>query len=167
MGLNVAYNCVDRHVDKRARLAHRDHLRTGERRAETITYEQLQQRVSQAANTLDRPGVAAGDRVAIYVPMIPQAVVAMLACARIGRPLGDLRRLLSRGPATASTTRRRMVVITSDGQFRRGSSCRSNRPWTAVEHPSVGRCWWSGAPATRCSGTRRDLWWHDVVSDGQ
>ncbi|HET9517029.1 MAG TPA: acetyl-coenzyme A synthetase N-terminal domain-containing protein, partial [Actinoplanes sp.] len=82
--LNVAYNCVDRHVE--AGLGDRVAIHwvgePGDKR--TITYADLQKSVCQAANTLTELGVRAGDRVAIYLPMIPEAAVAMLACARIG-----------------------------------------------------------------------------------
>ena len=121
--LNVAYNCVDRHVanglGSRAAII----FEPENGAAETITYAQLQQRVAQAANALTDLGVAAGDRVAIYMPMIPQAVVAMLACARIGAPHSVVF-----GGFSAEALRSRIddaqakVVITTDGQFRRGSS---------------------------------------------
>ncbi|MCU0297389.1 MAG: AMP-binding protein [Candidatus Nanopelagicales bacterium] len=77
--LNVAYNCVDRHVD--AGLGSRTAIifEPESGNTETITYNDLKRRVSQAANALTDLGVQAGDRVAIYMPMIPQAVVSMLA----------------------------------------------------------------------------------------
>jgi acetyl-CoA synthetase len=85
--LNAAYNCVDRHVEagNGDRVAY--HW-VGEPEGDTrdITYAQLKDEVSQAANALVELGVEAGDRVAIYMPMIPETVVAMLACARIGAP---------------------------------------------------------------------------------
>jgi len=166
--LNVAYNCVDRHVENGlgSRTAIIFEPESGE--PETITYEQLQQRVSQAANALTGLGVAAGDRVAIYMPMIPQAVVAMLACARIGAPHSVIF-----GGFSAEALRSRIddaqakVVITSDGQFRRGSSM-PLKPAVdeAVEHcPSVEKVLVvrrTGDPVQWHEG--RDLWWHDVVA---
>ena len=85
--LNAAYNCVDRHVE----AGNGDRVAfhwVGEPEDDTrdITYAQLKDEVSQAANALIELGVQAGDRVAIYMPMIPETVVAMLACARIGAP---------------------------------------------------------------------------------
>ena len=82
--LNVAYNCLDRHVlgGKGDRVAIHWEGEPGDTR--TITYRQLLDEVSQFANVLHGLGVERGDRVAIYLPMIPEAVVAMLACARIG-----------------------------------------------------------------------------------
>ena len=154
--LNVAYNCVDRHVENGlgSRTAIIFEPESG---GETITYEQLQRRVSQAANALTGLGVAAGDRVAIYMPMIPQAVVAMLACARIGAPHSVIFGGFSaEACAAASTTRRRKWSSPATGSSDAGPPCRSNRPWTKRSSTARRwrRCLWSGAPATRCSGTR-------------
>jgi acetyl-CoA synthetase len=83
--LNVAYNCVDRHVvaGNGDRVAiHWEGEPVGD--ARDITYAQLQDEVSQAANALTALGLVAGDRVAIYMPMVPEAIVAMLASARLG-----------------------------------------------------------------------------------
>src|SRR3712207_1952072 len=82
--LNVAYNCVDRHVE----AGHGDQVayhwegEPGDTR--TITYRELKDEVCKAANALVELGVQAGDRVAVYMPMIPETIIAMLACARIG-----------------------------------------------------------------------------------
>ena len=166
--LSVAYNCVDRHVDNGlgSRAAIIFEPESGE--AETITYADLQKRVSQAANALTELGVEAGDRVAIYMPMIPQAVVAMLACARIGAPHSVVF-----GGFSAEALRSRIedaeakVVITTDGQFRRGSSM-PLKPAVdeAVEHcPTVQK-----VLVVRRTGDdvawndERDVWWHDVVA---
>src|SRR3712207_1445619 len=82
--LNIAYNCVDRHVE----AGHGDkvaiHWEGEPGDSRTITYADLLTSVCQAANTLTELGIRAGDRVAIYLPMIPEAAVAMLACARVG-----------------------------------------------------------------------------------
>ena len=84
--LNVAVNCVDRHVAAGLgpRVAFHWEGEPGDTR--TITYDDLRTLVSQAANGLTELGVRAGDKVAIYMPMIPETVVAMLACARLGAP---------------------------------------------------------------------------------
>ncbi len=84
--LNAAYNCLDRHVEagNGDRVAFYFEGEPGDTRA--ITYAELAHEVKQAANALIELGVKTGDRVAIYLPMIPEAVVAMLACARIGAP---------------------------------------------------------------------------------
>src|SRR3954470_5467096 len=82
--LNVAYNCVDRHVEAGhgEQVAYHWEGEPGDTRS--ITYAELKDEVCKAANALTELGVQTGDRVAIYMPMIPEAVVAMLACARIG-----------------------------------------------------------------------------------
>src|SRR5829696_6128502 len=84
--LNVAYNCVDRHVENGLgdRVAFHWIGEPGDTR--TITYADLQREVSKAANALKELGIEKGDRVAIYMPMIPELPIAMLACARIGAP---------------------------------------------------------------------------------
>ncbi len=84
--LNVAYNCVDRHVERGLgdKVAYHWVGEPGDTR--TITFADLQREVSKAANALKELGVQTGDRVAIYMPMIPELPIAMLACARIGAP---------------------------------------------------------------------------------
>mgnify|MGYP000911227860 CR=1 FL=1 len=85
--LNVAYNCVDRHVTAgRGDKVAIHWVGEPEGEARDITYAQLQDEVCQAANALTAMGVKKGDRVAIYMPMIPETAVAMLACARLGAP---------------------------------------------------------------------------------
>ncbi|MCU0280006.1 MAG: acetate--CoA ligase [Candidatus Nanopelagicales bacterium] len=166
--LNVAYNCVDRHVD--AGLGSRTAIifEPESGNTETITYNDLKRRVSQAANALTDLGVQAGDRVAIYMPMIPQAVVSMLACARIGAIHSVVF-----GGFSAEALRSRIddaqakVVITTDGQFRRGSSMplkpavdEALEHCPSVEHVLVVRR--TGDDVAWHEG--RDLWWHDVVA---
>jgi acetyl-CoA synthetase len=121
--LNAAYNCVDRHVAAGRGDKVAFHW-VGEPEDDTrdITYSQLKDEVCQAANALVELGVKTGDRVAIYMPMIPEAVVAMLACARLGAPhtvvFGGFSSdaLASRIDDCQAT-----VVITADGGYRRGS----------------------------------------------
>ncbi len=122
--LNAAYNCVDRHVEAGPRRQGGPPLRrraAGRRRSD-ITYAELQDLVSQAANALIDLGVQTGDRVAIYMPMIPEAVVAMLACARIGAPHTVVFGGFS-SDALASRLEdcQAKVVVTADGGYRRGA----------------------------------------------
>ena len=119
--LNVAYNCVDRHVEAgngdRVAIHWVGEPVDDER---TIIYAQLKDEVSKAANALTDLGLVAGDRVAIYMPMVPEAIVAMLACAR----LGAMHSVVFAG-YSASALKARVedaeakLVITTDGQFRR------------------------------------------------
>ncbi|MCW2743335.1 MAG: acetyl-CoA synthetase [Blastococcus sp.] len=166
--LNVAYNCVDRHVED----GHGDQVAyfwEGEPADDTrtVTYAQLKDEVCKAANALLELGVQAGDRVAIYLPMIPEAVISMLACARIGAV-----HMVVFGGFSADALASRLddagavLVITSDGGYRRGAPS-ALKP--AVDD-AVGR-----SPGVRNvivvkrTGQDvewhegRDLWWDDVV----
>jgi len=165
--LNVSYNCVDRHVES----GHGDqvalHFEGEPGDTRDITYAELQREVSKAAHALTELGVTAGDRVAIYLPMIPEAVIAMLACARIGAPHSVVFAGFS-----AEALRSRIddaqakLVITADGQNRRGAPM-ALKPAVdeAVEHtPSVEHVLVvrrTGGEVDMQDG--RDIWWHDLV----
>jgi acetyl-CoA synthetase len=119
--LNASYNCLDRHLDGpiRTKQALLWEGEPGDRR--TYTYEELHREVGRAANALKGLGVKRGDRVAIYLPMIPEAAIAMLACARIGAAHSVVF-----GGFSAESLRDRIrdaearVLITADGGYRRG-----------------------------------------------
>ena len=119
--LNVAVNCVDRHArgSRRNKAALVWEGETGERR--TLTYWDLHRQVSQFANVLKQFGVRRGDRVAIYLPLIPELAIAMLACARIGAVHSVVF-----GGFSAESLRDRIndaqctLLITADGGWRRG-----------------------------------------------
>jgi acetyl-CoA synthetase len=166
--LNASVNCVDRHVaagngDKVA--YHWVGEPDGDTR--TITYADLRGMVCQAANALAELGVNAGDRVAIYMPMIPETVVAMLACARLGAPhsvvFGGFSSEALAGRILDADAR---VVITADGGYRRGTAsplkvnvdgaleqCPDVRHVLVVRRTGQAVEWHEG----------RDVWWHDVV----
>ncbi|MEU1997827.1 acetate--CoA ligase, partial [Nocardia gamkensis] len=167
--LNVAYNCVDRHVLD----GHGDQIaihwegEPGDTR--TLTYQQLLHEVSRAANTLTDLGLTPGDRVAIYMPMVPEAIIAMLACARLG-----LTHSVVFAGFSPTALRQRVddaaarLIITTDGQWRRGTpaplkaavdEALGHDP-TAVEHVLVVRRTGIEVPWTE----GRDLWWHDTVT---
>jgi acetyl-CoA synthetase len=166
--LNVTYNCVDRHVEagNGDRVAiHWEGERIGEDR--TLTYSDLLAEVSKAANALTELGLGAGDRVAIYMPMIPEAIVAILACAR----LGALHSVVFAGfTATALGARiddaKAKILITADGQFRRGKPAslkdaadEAVANADSIEHVLVVKRTGVDIPWTQ----GRDVWWHDVV----
>ena len=121
--LNVAYNCVDRHVlaGNGDRVAIHFEGEPGDTR--DLTYNDLLAEVSRAANTFTELGLVAGDRVAIYMPMIPEAIVTMLACARLG-----LTHSVVFAGFSATALRSRIddaeakLVVTVDGQWRRGAA---------------------------------------------
>jgi acetyl-CoA synthetase len=165
--LNVAYNCVDRHVEagNGDRVAIHFEGEPGDSRA--ITYAQLKDEVSQAANALTELGIRQGDRVAIYMPMIPETAVAMLACARIGAIHSVVFAAFS-----PDALRSRIddagakLVITADGYHRRGGKVdlKANADLAVaaaetIEHVLVVKR--TGADAAWTEG--RDVWWHDLV----
>jgi acetyl-CoA synthetase len=165
--LNASVNCLDRHVDagRGDRVAfHWVGEPEGDKR--TVTYADLHREVCKAANALTELGVRAGDRVMIYMPMIPETVVAMLACARLGAPhsvvFGGFSADALRGRTIDCDAR---LVITSDGGYRRGSAA-ALKPAVdeAIEGLSV-----SNVVVVRRTGQDvawqdgRDVWWHDLV----
>ncbi len=165
--LNIAYNCLDRHLEAGLgdRVAIHWEGEPGDTR--TITYADLHASVCQAANTLTDLGVVAGDRVAIYLPMIPEAAVAMLACARIGAThsvvFGGFSVDALSGRIADATAK---VVITADGGYRRGNPSplkptvdASAARCPSVEHVLVVRR--TGQEVDWTDG--RDLWWHETV----
>ncbi|WP_088314712.1 acetate--CoA ligase [Kineosporia sp. R_H_3] len=164
--LNVAYNCVDRHVEagNGDRVAIHFEGEPGDTRA--ITYAQLKDEVSKAANALLALGVTKGDRVAIYLPMIPEAAVAMLACARIGAPHSVVF-----GGFSAEALRSRIedaeakVVITSDGGYRRGapSALKPAVDEAVASTPSVQHVLVVKRTGQDVAWTDRDVWWHDAL----
>jgi acetyl-CoA synthetase len=165
--LNVAYNCVDRHVEAGhgAQVALHWVGEPGDTR--DITYSQLQDEVSKAANALASLGLMAGDRVVIQLPMIPEAVISMLACARLG-----LVHSVVFGGFSAAALRSRIddaqarVVITSDGQYRRGEPApmKENVDEALVGAETVERVIVVHRVGSGVAmDSARDVWWHDLV----
>ncbi len=165
--LNAAYNCVDRHVEagKGDKVAIHWVGEPGDTR--DLTYAELEDEVCKAANALTELGVRTGDRVAIYMPMIPEAIVAMLACARVGAP-----HTVVFGGFSADALMNRIqdcdarVVVTADGGYRRGSpsglkpavdeavkSCPDVRHVLVVRRTGQDVAW----------DADRDVWWHELV----
>jgi acetyl-CoA synthetase len=167
--LNVAYNCVDRHVERGLgdKVAYHWIGEPGDTR--TITYADLKREVSKAANALKELGVKIGDRVAIYMPMIPELPIAMLACARIGAPhtvvFGGFSSEALAGRIEDAGAK---VLLTADGGWRRGKPANLKRAADeavaaskSVEHVVVVRRLGDQAEVTMVAG--RDVWWHDLV----
>ena len=166
--LNVSVNCVDRHVaaGDGQRVAIHFEGEPGDERS--ITYQELQDEVCRAANALTELGISAGDRVAIYLPMIPEAIISMLACARVGAVHSvvfggfSANALASRIEDAAAK-----LVITADGGFRRGSAfalkpavdeavamCPSVEKVLVVKRTEQEIDW----------NFEHDVWWHDVLA---
>lgn len=166
--LNVAVNCVDRHVDAGhgEQVAYHWIGEPGDTR--TITYAQLKDEVCQAANALTELGVNAGDRVAIYLPMIPEAVVAMLACARIGAVhMVVFGGFSPDALASRITDADARVVITADGGYRRGapSALKPNVDEALAKATDVRSVLVVRRTETDVEWTEgRDVWWHDAVA---
>ncbi len=166
--INASYNCLDRHVleGRGDRVAFHFEGEPGDTR--TITYAQMFHDVKKAANALLELGVKAGDRVAIYLPMIPEAAVAMLACARIGAAHSvvfggfSADALISRIQDADAT-----LVITSDGGFRKGAAF----PLKPVvdEALAAGNHNVKNVLVVKRTGQEtqwsqgRDIWWHEIV----
>jgi acetyl-CoA synthetase len=165
--LNVAYNCVDRHVEAGHGEQIAIHWEGEPGDTRIITYADLCREVCRAANALTELGVRKGDRVAIYMPMIPETAIAMLACARLGAPhsvvFGGFSADALKGRIQDADAR---LVITADGGYRRGAA--------SALKPAVDQA------LTECPGVRsvlvvrrtgqdvdwtegRDVWWHDAV----
>ncbi|WP_082499134.1 MULTISPECIES: acetate--CoA ligase [unclassified Rathayibacter] len=169
--LNVAYNCLDRHVlaGHGDRVAIHWEGEPGDSRS--LTYAELTAEVKRAANLLASLGIVAGDRVAVYLPMIPEAVIAMLAVAR----LGAIHSVVF-GGFSAESLRARIddaeakLVITADGGWRKGSvfplkpavdaALALEGGGSSVEHVLVVR---RGGNSVEWS-EGRDLWWHEEIT---
>lgn len=170
--LNASVNAVDRHVQAGLgeRVAIHWEGEPGDTR--TLTYRDLQDEVGRAANVLTELGVGAGDRVAIYLPLIPEAAIAMLACARVGAVHSVVF-----GGFSAEALRSRIIdagaklVITADGGYRRGAASAlkpavdealsgGDGETDTVEHVLVVRR--TGQDVGWAPG--RDLWWHEAMS---
>ncbi|GIW86520.1 MAG: acetyl-coenzyme A synthetase [Isosphaeraceae bacterium] len=166
---NAAINCVDRHCrgPRRNKAAIVWEGEPGDRRV--LRYQDLQREVGRFANVLKSLGVRTGDVVAIYLPMVPEAAIAMLACARIGAP-----HTVVFGGFSAEALAGRIqdcqakVLITADGGFRRGKivPLKENADGAAavcptIEHLVVLRRTGHEVPMT----PGRDHWWHDLMTD--
>ena len=165
--INLSYNCLDRHVStwRRNKAALIWEGEPGDQR--TLTYQQLHLEVCRFANVLKHIGVEKGDRVALYLPLIPELAIAMLACARIGATHSVIFAGFS---STALVDRINdatcKVVVTADGGWRRGSEVKLKVAVdeTLKQTPSVKAC-----IVVRRTGERihmeagRDYWWHELM----
>ncbi|MDQ1401821.1 MAG: acetyl-CoA synthetase [Actinomycetota bacterium] len=165
--LNVSYNCLDRHVEagRGDRVAYHWEGEPGDSR--TLTYADLLDQVQRFANVLKGLGVTKGDTVAIYMPMVPELPVAMLACARIGAAhsvvFGGFSSDALRGRINDASCK---VLVTADGGWRRGApvGLKGNADEAiagapTIEHVVVVRRIESEPPMTE----GRDHWWHELM----
>jgi len=169
--LNVTHNCVDRHAtsERRNKAAIIWEGEPGDSRV--LTFGMLQREVNRFANVLKSLGVRKGDRVAIYMGMVPELPIALLACAKIGAPHSVVF-----GGFSAESLRERIndaqakVLITGDGAWRRGNvvplkhnADEALRDTPCIEKVVVVRRVGDLARSSMHPG--RDLWWHDVMED--
>ncbi|BBN82751.1 acetyl-coenzyme A synthetase [Pseudoalteromonas sp. A25] len=167
--LNASYNCIDRHLKDKADKVALIWEGDNPAQSEHITYQTLHDEVAKLANGLKKLGVNKGDRVAIYMPMTPQAVYAMQACARIGA----IHSVVFGGFSPSAIADRikdsgAKVVITSD-EGRRGGNCvplKANvdeavsQPGVEIEHVVVHRL-----TGGEVEWQNHDVWWHELVAD--
>ena len=167
--INLSYNCLDRHLGtwRSNKAAFLWEGEPGETR--TITYQQLHREVSRFANALKSLGIKKGDRVAIYMGMVPELPIAMLACARIGAVHSVIFGGFSaRAIADRVQDAEAIAVITQDGLYRRGSEIKL-KPTVdealpecpTIQHVIVFRR--SGSPVDMKKG--RDHWWHELIDE--
>jgi len=164
--LNITESCLDQHLAERAdKVAYHWEGDGGETR--TITYRELHQEVCRAANALAALGVTKGDRVAIYMGMVPELPVAMLACARLGAAHSVVF-----GGFSSDSLRDRIndaeakVLITCDGSFRAGSvvPLKEMADDAMAETPSIEKVLVVRRTESDVNMVEgRDVWWHDVV----
>ena len=167
--LNVSYNCLDRHVSagRGDKVAIHWEGEPGDTR--TITYAQLLDETKKFANVLKSLGVAKGDRVNIYLPMIPEAAVAMLACARIGAAHSVVfGGFSSQALADRINDASAKVLITADGGYRRGevfalkpAADEALASTPTIEHVVVVKR--GGNDVNMIDG--RDHWYHDLMAE--
>ena len=169
--LNISENCLDRHVKagKGSRVAYHWEGEPGDTR--TITYADLLATTQRCANALKELGVHKGDRVAIYMPMIPELPAAMLACARIGAPFtvvfGGFSAEALAGRINDSAAK---VVITADGGYRKGNvvPLKKNADDAIAQTKTVERTLVVRRTNTEIPwDSKRDVWWHEIVDRQQ
>ncbi|MEA2555967.1 MAG: acetyl-CoA synthetase [Actinomycetota bacterium] len=167
--LNVSANCLDRHLEGGGgdKVAYHWEGEPGDTR--TITYRDLYEETCRFANALRSLGVGKGDRVAIYLGMVPELPVAMLACARIGAPHSVVF-----GGFSAEALKDRIndaqakILITADGAWRRGTvvPLKANADEAVEQCPSIEHVITVRRTESEHAFTPgRDLWWHDLVAD--
>ncbi|VTT98311.1 acetyl-coenzyme a synthetase : Acetyl-coenzyme A synthetase OS=Singulisphaera acidiphila (strain ATCC BAA-1392 / DSM 18658 / VKM B-2454 / MOB10) GN=acsA PE=3 SV=1: AMP-binding: AMP-binding_C [Gemmataceae bacterium] len=165
--INASDNCIDRHLAARGnKAAIVFEGEPGDSR--TLTYRDLHREVCKFANVLKTLGVGKGDRVTIYMPMVPEAAIAMLACARIGAMHSVVFGGFSADAvADRNNDAQSKLVITADGGWRRGKvvPLKANVDAALAKSPSVETC----VVLNRCNTAvemkaGRDVWWHDLMA---
>ncbi len=167
--LNVSENCIDRHLNswRKNKAAIIWEGEPGDTR--TLTYQQLHTEVCKFANALKLLGVQRGDRITIYMPMVPEAAIAMLACARIGATHSVIFGGFSaEAVADRNNDAQSKIIITADGGWRRGKMVplKENVDAALEKSTSIEKC----IVLNRCNAEvnmkeGRDVWWHDIMKE--
>src|SRR5262245_37485849 len=167
--INASFNCLDRHLSgpRKNKAAIIWEGEPGDSRV--LTYQQLHREVCQFANVLKKIGIKSGDRVTIYLPMIPEAAIAMLACARIGATHSVIFGGFSADAvADRNNDAQSKLVITADGGYRRGKvvPLKANVDAALAKSPTVEKC----IVVNRCGipiemEADRDYWYHNLMRD--
>ena len=169
--LNASVNCIDRHVDtqfknKAAIIWQGENVEE----TRTITYYQLFKHVNIFANALKSLGVKKGDRVIIYLPMVPEVTIAMLACARIGAThIVVFSGFSAKALADRANDSESKIIITADGGYRRGKIIELKKivDEAALSIPSLEKVIILKRASNDIKMTNRDLWWHEIVQNEQ
>src|SRR5207247_1289965 len=167
--INVSYNCVDRHLDgpRKNKAAILWEGEPGDSRV--LRYQDLHREVCKFANVLKGLGIRPGDRVTLYMPMVPELAIAMLACARIGAPHSIVFGGFSaEAVADRNNDAQAKLIVTADGGWRRGKviPLKQNVDQALVHSKTVDKC----IVFNRCNQPiemkpGRDLWWHELMAD--
>ena len=168
---NITHNCLDRHMDTpvKDKVAYIYEPEPPDQKVERWTYGQLHKEVNKLANALKKLGVKKGDRITIFMPMIPQLPIAMLACVKIGA----IHSVVFSGFSSGSLRDRIQdadsnILITTDGAYRRGKivTLKANADPGLAECPSIKHVVVfkrAGNPVDMKPG--RDLWWHEITAN--
>lgn len=167
--INACYNCVDRHLEgpRKNKAAIIWEGEPGDSRV--LRYQDLHREVCKFANALKKLGVQSGDRVTIYMPMVPELAIAMLACARIGAPHSVVFGGFSADAvADRNNDAKAKLIITADGGWRRGKvvPLKQNVDGALERSPTVEKC----VVYNRCNQAvpmkaGRDFWWHELMAE--
>jgi acetyl-CoA synthetase len=166
--LNASINCLDKHINSeiKNKAAIIWEGEDGENR--TLTYYQLYQKVNQFSNALKKLGLRKGDRVTIYLPMVPELPIAILACSRIGA----IHNVVFSGfSSTALVDRindaKSKIIITADGGFRRGNIIELKKivDEAIVNTPSIQNVVVLRRTEQKVEMKNKDVWWHDIIQN--
>ncbi|HYY71859.1 MAG TPA: AMP-binding protein, partial [Nitrososphaeraceae archaeon] len=166
--VNASINCIDKHInsDNKNKAAIIWEGENGENI--TLTYYQLYQKVNQFANALKNLGINKGDRITIYLPMVPELLIATLACSRIGA----IHNVIFSGFSSTSLVNRindaeSKIIITADGGFRRGKVTELKKivDEAVINTPSIQNVIVLRRTGYHIEMKDKDIWWHEIIQN--